>query len=341
MRARNRTRFAGLLAAVAVGLGMVAAGASPALATPADGPHVVATIPFYWAWPATTNVATHTTYVGDIHSSRLMIIDDRTGARTIRGLDGCMCLGGMVSDDHAGQLFIAPGGEENDLYMFDEKTFRLRLISQDGMWSLAVDQSTDTVYAGDAFNRVIHVIDGRTGRFTGAIHVGYAAGLTVDPVRHLLYATDQSTGDARPAPGYGNPFDVTVIDLRTHRIVGHVPQAAWVMDIDVRRDRLFTVTPDSRIAMIDGRSHQVLKYLPLPSGLYPGSLAFDPVDGRLYATAATTCYSCTDYLVVLDPDRSAVLKTLPVGVLAAGMSLDPVLDRAYVATEYHVRVIAG
>lgn len=328
-----------------VAFGLLCAFVTPAEADSQGEPHVVRTIPFYWSGPVTTNTLTQTTYVGDINLSRLMVLDDRTGSYRVKGLDGCQCLGEMVSDDRTGNLFIAPGGEESGLYMLDEKTLRLREISQDGIWSLAVDQTRDIVYAGDAFSPVIHVIDGRSGRYLRTIHVGYAAELSVDPAMNRLYAATQTMGDAGVREAVSSTFDVVVVDVGSGRVVAHLPEANGPIAVDPAGGLVYGPTPDHRLAVFDARTEKLVRSTPLPSRLGEWSLVFDPANGRLYIAAGgpAGCLwpHCKGYVLVVDASRGSLIDTIHVGAEGIGVSVDPRADLVFAASEYHVTVISG
>lgn len=331
---RSRTLFT-LVATLCA----VVAGIQPARA---DGlPHLLRDMPYYLSAGVATNRLTHTTYVADFQHDRVMIYDDTTGAVRFKAITGCYCVAELVSDDATGKLFITPGGEENGLYMLDERTLQVTRLSEDGLWSLAVDQRRNVVYAGDWSRPVIHVIDGRTGRYTGAIQHGFAFNLVVDPARDRLFIWDQNMGDAVIKGSTGDGLDLFVLDLATGRRIANLPHDMWTVDVEDASGLIYA--PEGRsITVLDARTIQPVRRIPVPANVEAGNVALDPATGRLFVTGHTACpLNCPYYGLAVDAASGALLWKMRLGGFGGVTSVDPDRRLVFLTTGYHLDVVTG
>jgi DNA-binding beta-propeller fold protein YncE len=99
------------------------------------------------------------------------------------------------------------------------------------------------------------------------------------------------------------------------------------LSLDAANHRLYAVSlANAEIAVIDTRTDEVTKVIPVPGARGAIGVSHDPQTGRIYVAAQGT-----DNLIVLDGESGAVLADTPVGAGALNVVFDTTNRRAYVA----------
>jgi len=100
------------------------------------------------------------------------------------------------------------------------------------------------------------------------------------------------------------------------------------LSLDAANHRLYTVSlSTAEVAIIDTRTDEVVKMLPIPGARGAIGVAHDPQTGRIYVAAQGS-----DNLIVLDQESGAVIADTPVGAGALNVAFDPTHRRAYVTS---------
>jgi DNA-binding beta-propeller fold protein YncE len=132
--------------------------------------------------------------------------------------------------------------------------------------------------------------------------------------------------------------DIKVIDTNSLAVAGTItitsPQRGNAFNVaslslDQGNHRLYVVSlaDAPEVAVIDTRTDQVLKVLPVPGARSAIGVSHDPQTGRIYVAAQGS-----DNLIVLDGESGAVIADTPVGAGALNVAFDPTNRRAYVAS---------
>jgi len=100
------------------------------------------------------------------------------------------------------------------------------------------------------------------------------------------------------------------------------------LSLDPASHRLYVVSlaDQPEVAVIDTRTDEVVKVMPVPGARSAIGVSHDPQTGRIYVAAQGS-----DNLIVLDGESGAVIADTPVGAGALNVVFDPATQRAYVA----------
>lgn len=252
---------------------------------------------------------------------------------------------GVAVDPATGDVYVATSyqddsGTTSSVLVVDGTTDKViatvPVAGYSELTALAVDPSTDTVYATDDLSGRVLVIDGATSRVTGTIQVGgQPLSLAVNPATNTVYvptgngvavidgATDTVTATI-PLPGRGNPVavdpstdriyviddqgrsgSVAVIDGASNRIVATVAVGNYAdgVAVDASTDTIFVA--DTGVAVIDGATDKVTRTI--QPGTSATGVAVDPSTGTLYVTGTDTEHG----LSVIDASSGQVVATIP------------------------------
>jgi DNA-binding beta-propeller fold protein YncE len=217
--------------------------------------------------------------------------------------------------------FLARSGK-NAVDVFAPSTLRQlgSIPVADGAAAFTYDPDSRLVFMGNVEANLGTIIDPDRGATVGIIRL---------PGRPEFAAVDSATGLLYQ--NFSDLNDVAAIDLRTQEIVGRWSLAPCRgpigMAIDPEQRRLYSVcVKTSTMVIFDLDYHRVVSKLKV--GLWPDSVAVDPVLHRVYVTGATGT------LMVIEqygPDSYRVVDKVITHVLARAMAVDPATHKVYVA----------
>jgi len=206
---------------------------------------------------------------------------------------------------------------------------------------VAVNQTTNVIYASNLNSNNVSVIDGATNSVVATVPVGTApAGLDVNSTTNVVYVVNSEgnsvsvidgstnivtatiTGMSNPyslavnsatnqifvANGDGN--DVSVIDGATNSVIATVPvgRDPWGVSVNSTANLIYVANLlDATLSVIDGASDTVINTFTLPPS-YPTYIASDPITHHLFVT--DTMNNVVD---VLDASSGKLLKTITGG----------------------------
>src|SRR5260370_11244723 len=129
---------------------------------------------------------------------------------------------------------------------------------------------------------------------------------------------------------------VTVIDTRSNRVVGNIPQIEGVHGVLAVPElgRVYASATDAnQIAVIDERSLQVIARI--PGGDYPDGMTFDPVDQTLFVSDEI---GQTD--TVIDTRTELRVATVSLGGEAGNTQYDPGSKRVFIDVQTLNQLVA-
>jgi len=184
---------------------------------------------------------------------------------------------------------------------------------------VAVDPSTDTVYATNFLTNTVSVIDGETDTVTGTISVGSEPGaIAVDPLTNMVYVANWNTGNVWVINGETNTA-TRVIDL------GVSPSGVAV---DPSTHMVYVVD-DNYVSVINEETDTVTGTL-YPTGDDLMGVAVDPLTDMVYVTSYETSYAPNSVSVV-NGATGDVTATIDLGFNPQSIAVDPLTDMVYVA----------
>lgn len=184
----------------------------------------------------------------------------------------------------------------------------------DQLAEVAVDPSTNTVYATDYADNVVRAFDGDTGVVEATVTVGTGPlGIAVDPGAHRAYVANYAD------------VSVSVLDTTSNSVVATVAVSASPdgVAVDPSTHRVYVTHDLGQLDVIDGDTNTVVGDTTL--GADPEGVAVDPSTHTVYAANR---YS--NSVSVVDGATLAVLATLPTGQQPRFVAVDPSTHRAYV-----------
>ena len=199
-------------------------------------------------------------------------------------------------------------------------------------WVVAVNPSTNLIYAANRSSNNVSVIDGATNTVVGTpVPVGdYPYGVAANPNTDLIYVTIPNTNN------------VSVIDGATNTVVGTpVPVGTNPHGVAVNpsTNLIYVANYSSNnVSVIDGATNTVVG-TPVPVGSAPISVAANPDTNRIYVTNRSG-----NSVSVIDGATNAVVGTpVPVGANPSAVAVNPGTNLIYVENYYsnNVSVIDG
>jgi len=188
---------------------------------------------------------------------------------------------------------------------------------------VAVDPSTNTIFASAQWDGDILVIDGNTDTLTGTFVVDfsgyggtYPTGMAVNPVTGKLYISDWASDDIHiysAAPPYASIASVPV-DLLD-----------WAgIAVNAVTNRVYAASDSTdTLYVIDGSTDSELTTVTV--GGEPIGVAVNSVTNTIYVTN-----NLDDTVSVVDGATHTVIATIPVGVAPIGVAVSENFNRIYV-----------
>lgn len=230
-------------------------------------------------------------------------------------------------DPTTGRLWIAHM-DAGRLLAFDVRHRRVvQAVKASGVHGVLAVPQVHRVYASATDDHEMLTIDSRTGRVLRRAPAGvYPDGLAYDPIDREVYVSDESGG-------VESVFDRSGARIATVELGG---EAGNVQFDPVARRILVDMQTRDEVAMIDPRSHSVVRRIHLagcdhPHGLYvdaPSGLGFVACDGNAR-------------LVTIDLRRLRATDTQTVGSSPDVLAFDPGVRWLYVAAESGVVAVVA
>ena len=232
-------------------------------------------------------------------------------------LSGLSYPGPLLYDPVDGHVYVSSG---DGLLAIDSRTFAVTSIGYDFAtpYGLALDPTTNLVYASNRGGSTVTVIDASTNRVVGSLDgLASADSATYDPLADELFVGNEQN------------YTLSIVDLRTNGTVGTVAGVyPWNVFFDNRTGDLFVGT-GSGLQVISGRTNAVLANLTGYGGLVP--LAIDEAHGRVFALTRSEAFTVVPvYLLAIDTGNLSVAWNVTVtdlGITALGY--DPVTNDLY------------
>ena len=294
---------------------------------------VIATIPANLGGPTAVNPVTNTIYVGNLNQG--------TALSTVSVFDG------------ATKTLIAtvPVGSQP--------------------WAIAVNPTTNLIYVANASSASVSVIDGTTNTVTATVPVDVAPwAIAVNPVTNKIYTANCTANCAATAPiGTVSVIDGATNAVTATITVGINPRAISINPVTnmVYIMNCACQSSSGSVTVINGATDTVVATI--PAGLYPEPAAVNPATNTLFvgnsdastvtvidgftntvtatlaagtgiADAVVSPVTDTAYLPNYDSNNVTIIDgttltstSIPTGVNAISVGLDPTTNRAYVFNE--------
>jgi YVTN family beta-propeller protein len=178
---------------------------------------------------------------------------------------------------------------------------------------LSINPDTNTIYATNAGNDLIAVIDGSANRIVANITVPTPFSAVINPMSNKLYVTFESSDNMVVYNG-AHPYERL-------SIIENVETQSFSNDhiaIDAQRNRVYVVTyPEDGFTVIDGNSDKMVEKI--ATDFRPMVLGVNPVTGTVYV--GMDSYHLVEEIQIQE-NASAATPHPPVIQDNQGMSLD-------------------
>jgi len=196
------------------------------------------------------------------------------------------------------------GSAACDIFVIDGKTdsviatIPIASGSFIGIQGLAVNPVTDRVYASDADNQQLIVIDGKTNAIVTQIsYPGQPSGIGVNPKTNRIYVGNG-----------GFPGRIVAYDGDTNSEVARIPVSSSVEGVaaNFRLDRAYgAVDGSNTLAVIDGSTNQEITEV--PTGPFPLGVDVNLANNKIYVTNGNG-----PSVTIIDGNTNQVLQTLAI-----------------------------
>lgn len=166
--------------------------------------------------------------------------------------------------------------------------------SQIGIQGLAVNPVTGRIYASDADNGFLLVIDGKTNTIIDQIFVSsQPGGISVNPKTNRVYIA-----------GSGFPGLIMVYDGATDALVTNIPEDFGVANtaVNFRLDRAYA-TDSNEVIVVDGATNQEVTQV--PAGPFANGIDINLLNNKVYVAN-----SSGGTVTIIDGNTNQVLQTL-------------------------------
>jgi YVTN family beta-propeller protein len=196
-----------------------------------------------------------------------------------------------------------------------------------GVSSLAVDTSTNRIYAVSGGNNGVSVIDGNSNTVTNTLLTGLTNvdGISIDPINHLMLAvtyngTVQTYSTLTNTPGASSLIGGTLTQIATNTATG----ISYILSANT--DTLYVVQDDTL---------DVLQTIPVGSG--SSAVAVNPDTNLIYVIN-----SSDNTVSVINGNTNQVTGTIPLSSSPKNIAIDAETNLIYVTNEdSSVSVIDG
>lgn len=190
---------------------------------------------------------------------------------------------------------------------------------------VAVNPLTSMLYAVDAAQGEVYVINTKNWKTVATIPVSFGVYAVVNPLSNKIYVSD-------------NMYYVTVIDGATNKVSSSiVVDSVHCLAVNPLTNRIYAAQGlyPGKIAVIDGDTDQVLTSVST-GGNDPFAVAVDYFRNVVYTTNANS-------VGVISGASDTLSSTIPLATELSGVAVDPIANLIYVDNEFtnQVEIISG
>jgi DNA-binding beta-propeller fold protein YncE len=276
---------------------------------------------------------------------------------------------GLYLDGATGTLWVATGGSDSNVTLFDLATGRASgaVALPGGAHALASDGENSTVVIANREAGNLSLVDASTGSFLRSFLLGVAPALvTVDPDSGNLYSVDGSTGAlvrvtpdlssvaplgllptggspaAAPDPAQGSIWIGSEGSTAIVELNGSLGSVVRTLDENATVGTISYDSIDQRLYAGNYTSDTVIPFAASNGYPNPGVAAvptpissfYDARNGDLYVgSASVNVGTFTSPLAILNGTREVVVRKLNGGIYLDGMTFDPYTGQLFVAAE--------
>jgi DNA-binding beta-propeller fold protein YncE len=261
--------------------------------------------------------AAHRLFVS--HASKAIVIDTAKDAVIAEIVDTPGIHGAIAATP--GRVFTS-NGRGNSASIVDTKTWKTlsKVETQGNPDFILFEPKQKEVYTFNGAGKSATVIGAESGKVVTTIPLGGKPEAAVaDPAAGRVYVNIEDQNS------------VAVIDVAKHAVVANWPIApgeeASGLAIDTKNHRLFVVSSNKLMLMMDSTNGTIVYSVPIGAGV--DAAWFDPGTGYVFASSGdgTTTIAHED-----SPAKLTVVQTLKTERGARTMTLDPATHRIYVAS---------
>ena len=240
-----------------------------------------------------------------------------TGHEVATSVDGKLAFVPIYGDSTPGK----PGTDGDEVTVIDLSLRRVvhRIRFNHGVrpHCIVMNRHDGLLYVTMEVDQSVSIIDPRTFTIVGTIPTGQAQShmLAISPDGHFAYTANIAAGS------------VSVLDLRSRKLIAVIPVARTVQRISVSADGRYVFTADQaepRLAVIDAATHAVQQWIQLPALGY-GSAS--TLSGRWLIVTLPDA----SLLAIINTESMRVARTIPVPKEPHEVLIAPDNRAAYVA----------
>ena len=196
------------------------------------------------------------------------------------------------------------------------------------LWGLAVNPSTNEIYATNSDFNVISVI---TNNVTTVPVQGGSLYVAVNPKTNLVYVNNDSCGPCTQS--------ISVISGSTDKVVGGINLGTYVdgIAVDPATDMIYASSADSdSLFIINGVTDALVANVALPGSAM--MVAVNPSTNTVYVPICTTTFVCAPaFVLAISGSSHAILSKVPID-LPFAISVDSQSNMIYVTTAQNLLV---
>jgi YVTN family beta-propeller protein len=205
--------------------------------------------------------------------------------------------------------------------------------------AVALNPTTDLIYAADITDNNVWVIDGSTNDVIAKVAVGNTpVGVAVNPSTNLIYVVNYRNSTISVINGSSNTVTTTFG-------IGVLP-GGYINSIAVNpiTNLIYAATNNGVVVIAgstDGTTNSVMATV--DTGSYPYFVAVNPVTNLIYVTNWDSANTTLNDVSVIDGSTNTVIATVTAGQNPRSVAVDPNTNQIYVAnsSDNDVSVIDG
>jgi YVTN family beta-propeller protein len=172
---------------------------------------------------------------------------------------------------------------------------------------IAVNPSTNKVYAVNEYSNTVSVIDTKTDTVKSTINLGnFPYGIDINPLNNRIYVTNRGSNTVSVLDG---SVDTKLDDISVGKSpvgIAVNPSANWIY---------VTNLDDGTMSVIDGITNEIIDTISV--GKTPYGVAVNPLSNKIYVTDIVT-----NTVTVIDGETNEISAKIPVGKKPTGLAID-------------------
>ena len=291
------------------------------------------------------NPETNKTYLGDIRSGSVSVIDPKKHTPTPIVEPGNLSqIGSIAVNQNENKTYVTQPNLQNVLVIDENNTIKNIPVGRFPT-DISVDEENNMVYVANEVSNAVSVIDSTRDQVVKVTSIpadwGRLTSVSIDPETSMVYAgiSDLTRGGNR-TNGAVQMVNSNAKTESTYIQVGPVPAYLDYLSASPNISKVYVakISPkdiNSSISVINTTSNTVIKDIVLAKGLQPFKFTVDPENMKVYVAN-----SKSNIVSVINAKNDTILRNITLPSSVADISVNPNIDKVYAVSDKSANLYA-